>query len=129
MLPRISNVDRLYVMILSFSSIIQVGDSSIVNGFSRAIAVQREAEIFYGNEGNFPSYSVFKKPIPFIPIQEDVSNIPHNLNPIIKVNNIEIIGISSSSILHVGSSKNVSMEARVKHIRHELLIGHEQDAR
>ncbi|MED1470248.1 spore germination protein GerPE [Bacillus salipaludis] len=127
MLQRTSNVDQLNVMVLSYSSIIQLGDSCIVNGFSRAIAVQREAEIFYGNEGNFPTYTVFKKPIPLPPINEAISFIPHNPKPMIKVKKIDIIGISSSSILHVGNSRNISMEARVKHIRQELPFGHEQD--
>ncbi|WP_026574480.1 spore germination protein GerPE [Bacillus sp. UNC438CL73TsuS30] len=127
MLQRTSNVDQLNVMVLSYSSIIQLGDSCIVNGFSRAIAVQREAERFYGNEGNFSTYTVFKKTIPLPPINEAISFIPHNPKPMIKVKNIDIIGISSSSILHVGNSRNISMEARVKHIRQELPFGHEQD--
>jgi spore germination protein PE len=129
MLQRISNVDKLKVMILSYSSIIQLGDSCITNGYSRALAVQREAEQFYGNEGNFPSYSVFTKPIPLPPINEQISTFTHNLNPVIKVNNIDIIGISSSSVLHVGNTRNVSMEVRIKHIRQENLEGHEQDVR
>ena len=129
MLQRISNVDKLNVKILSFSSIIQLGDSCITNGFSRALAVQREKEEFYGNEGNFPSYSVFTKPIPLPPITEEISTFTHNANPVIKVKHIDIIGISSSSILHVGNTRHVSMEVRVKHIRQELLEGHEQDLR
>jgi spore germination protein PE len=124
MLRRISNVDRFEVMIVSFSSIIQVGDSRIVNAFSRAMAIQRETEFFYGNEGNFPSYSVFKRPIPFQPITEPISVQTYNMSPVIKVKNIDIIGISSSSILHIGSSCNVSMEARVKHIRQLEPYGH-----
>lgn len=129
MLQRISNVDKLKVMILSYSSIIQLGDSCITNGYSRALAVQREAEVFYGNEGNFPSYSVFTKPIPLPPINEQITTFTHNLKPVIKVHDIDIIGISSSSILHVGNTRNVSMEVRIKHIRQENLEGHEQDVR
>jgi spore germination protein PE len=117
MLTRTSIVDNLTVDILSFSSIIQLGDSCIVNGFSRAIAVQREAEIFYGNEGSFSSYRVFSEPLPFQPIYEPYLFVQHNPNPLIKVNSIKIIGISSASVLHVGNSQNVSMEARIKHIR------------
>jgi spore germination protein PE len=114
-------------MIASFSSILQLGDSCIINGFSRALAVQREAEIFFGNEGNMSSYSITTKPIPFLPINEALYFTAHNTNPLIKVQNMDIIGFSNSSILHVGNTKNVSLEARVKHIRHELLLGHEQD--
>ena len=129
MLQRLSSVDHLKVMIASFSSILQLGDSCIINGFSRALAVQREAEVFYGNEGNFPSYPVFTKPIPLPPINEQFTTFTHNLKPVIKVQEIDIIGISSSSILHVGNTRNVSMEVRIKHIRQENLEGHEQDVR
>ena len=65
MIQRTSCVDTLNLDIVAFASIIQLGDSCIVNGFSRALAVQREAEIFYGNEGNYSAYPVFSEPIPF----------------------------------------------------------------
>ena len=120
MLQRTSSVDALNVKITSFASIIQLGDSCIINSYSRALAVQREVEIFYGNEGNFSSYRVFSEPIPLPAINENLSYISHHVNPIIKVNRIGIIGISSSSILHVGNSKDISMEVRVKHIRQLL---------
>jgi len=129
MLTRISSVDNLKVKQVAFDSIIQLGDSCILNGFSRAIAVQREAEIFFGDEGNFPSYRIFKKPLPLPPITESITFLRRNINPIIKVNNIDVTAVSSSSILHVGNSRNVSMEARIKHIRQLLLEGHEQDIR
>ncbi len=127
MLQRVSNVDRIDVMVIAFSSILQLGDSCIVNGFSRALAVQREAEIFYGNEGNFPSYNIFSRNIPLPPIYENLNFCSHHSNPLIKVNKIDIIGLSNSSVIHVGNSKNISMESRVMHIRHELPYGHEQD--
>jgi spore germination protein PE len=129
MLERLSNVDRIEVMVTSFSSILQLGDSCIVDAFSRALAVQREAETFFGNEGNLPSFPVTTKPIPFLPINEALSYRVYNSNPIIKVHNLEVIGFSNASILHVGNTKKVSMEARVKHIRQLLPLGHEQDMR
>lgn len=127
MLQRLSKVDFLNVLVASFSSVIQVGDSRKLQAFSRALAVQREAEIFYGNEGNFPSFNISSRPIMFQPITEDISFTAHNSIPIIKVKNIEIIGMSNASVIHVGNSNNVSMESRVKHIRMELPYGHEQD--
>ncbi|WP_312475565.1 spore germination protein GerPE [Neobacillus sp.] len=127
MFQRTSKVDKINVNIISFASLLQLGDSCIINGLSRALAVQREAEIDFGNEGSFADYRVFSEPIPFQPIYEAFSFIPHNPMPLIKVQNIDIIGISSSSILHVGNSKHISMEARVKHIRQLLPEGHEQD--
>lgn len=129
MLERISKVDFLGAKVVSFSSIIQVGDSCILDAFSRALAVQREAEIFYGQEGNTPSFPVTTKPIPFLPINENISIRSHHFNPVIKVQKIDIIGISNASVLNVGTTRNVSMEARVKHIRQLLPHGHEEELR
>jgi spore germination protein PE len=127
MLQRSSYVDNIAVKIVSFSSILQLGDSCIINGLSRALAVQRESEIFLGNEGNFNAYSIFSEPIPFAPVNEPFTFRTHNPKPLIKVQKIDVIGFSSSSILHVGNSKHISMEARVKHIRQLLPHDHEQD--
>jgi spore germination protein PE len=127
MLKRLSNVDRVNVMIATFSSVIQLGDSSIVNGLSDALVVQREEEIFYAKEGNLPSFPVITRPILLPSIDETISFRAHNPNPIIKVKKVDITAISNSSILHVGNNQNVSMEARVKHIRQLLLYGHEHE--
>jgi spore germination protein PE len=117
MLQRTSCVDNIIIKIASFSSTVQLGDSCIINGLSRALAVQREIEFFYGNEGNMANYRVYSEPIPFLPINESFSYSRQNPNPLIKVSKIDITGISSSSLLHVGNSRHISMEARVKHIR------------
>jgi spore germination protein PE len=124
MLQRSSCVDTLKLDIVAFASTVQLGDSCIINGLSRALAVQREEEVFLGNEGSY-NYPVFSEPIPFLPIDEDISYLTHNLNPIIKVKKIRITGMSSASILHVGNGQNISMEVRVKHIRH--LLPHEEE--
>ncbi|MEH7251635.1 spore germination protein GerPE [Neobacillus niacini] len=118
MLQRSSVVNTINVTSASFASIIQLGDSRIINGFSRALAVQREVEFFNSKEGNFLKYSVFSEPTPFLPINESITISTHNSLPIIKVNTLSILAMSSVAILHVGNSENVSMEARVKHIRH-----------
>jgi spore germination protein PE len=120
MLQRTSCVDTIDIKIVSFASLVQLGDSCIINGLSRALAVQREVEVFYGKEGNLSPYLVFSEPIPFLPITEPFTYSRQNPNPLIKVNKIEIIAISSSSLLHVGNSSHVSMETRIKHIRQLL---------
>jgi spore germination protein PE len=120
MLQRTSCVDTINIKTVSFASTVQLGDSCIINGLSRALAVQRETELFYGNEGNLSTYPVYTEPIPFLPINEPFSFSRHNPNPLIKVSEINITGISSSSLLHVGNTRHVSMEARVKHIRQLL---------
>ena len=121
MLQRISCVDQIKIDAVSFSSILQIGDSEQIQALSRALAVQREAEIFLDNEGNFAAFPIFSETIPFQPaVEENVVFSTHNLNPVLKVRNIDILGASSSSVVHLGNSSNIAMEARVKHIRQLL---------
>jgi spore germination protein PE len=127
MLTRISSVDHLFVNQVAFSSIIQLGDSCLLNGFSRALAVQREVEFFNGNEGSFPSYAIFRMPVPLPPIDEVITISRFNPTPIIKANKIHVTAVSNSSLIHVGSTKHVSMEVRIKHIRQLLPREKEQD--
>lgn len=117
MLSRISSVQNFKLGIASFSTVIQIGDSSIVNSFSRALAVQREEELFYGNEGNF-NYSVFKEPIPLQPITESVRMYRQNIIPVIQVPCLNIIGATAASVIHIGSTCHIHLESRIKHIRH-----------
>lgn len=111
--------------IVAFASTVQIGDSCQISGFSRALAVQREAQIFFGNEGSYRAYPVFSEPIPLIPVNETIQFSTENLNPFIKVGYIDILGVSSSSVVHLGNTRHIAMEARVKHIR-QLLPREEQ---
>ncbi|WP_160724646.1 spore germination protein GerPE [Bacillus sp. USDA818B3_A] len=129
MLTRTSSVDHLFINQVAFSSVIQLGDSCYLNGFSRALAVQRETEFFYGNEGNFPSYGIFRRPLPLPPIDESFTFFRYNPIPVIKTNHIHITAVSNSSSVHIGSTKHVSMETRIKHIRQLLPRGNEQETR
>lgn len=52
-----------------------------------------------------------------MPIMEPVYFERVSLNPVIKVDHIDIISISSSAVLHIGNSKNILLESRVKNIR------------
>ncbi|MBU8877411.1 spore germination protein GerPE [Bacillus sp. FJAT-29790] len=126
MLSRTSIVDHIKIDTLIISSVFEIGDSTFIQGFSRALAVHREADTFFGNEGNFQAYPAFTKNIPFPLIEENFFMQSINLNPAIKVNNIDINGVSASSLIHIGSSYHVSMEARVKHIRQLLPRDSEQ---
>lgn len=121
MLQRITCVDNITIDAVSFSSILQIGDSEQIVALSRALAVQREAEIFFDNEGNYNAFPLFSEAIPFQKeMRENVIFSTQNLNPVLKVRNIDILGTSSSSIVHLGNSRNISLEARVKHIRQLL---------
>ncbi|MCA1062000.1 spore germination protein GerPE [Rossellomorea sp. AcN35-11] len=115
MLKRYSIVNDLEGVTLAFSSVYQIGDSQNIYAQSKAFAVQREKEFFLSSEGSFDS-DVFQKPITLPAINPQVSVNRLNLCPI-KVNNMFIRATSASSVIHIGNTRNVYMEARVKNIR------------
>jgi spore germination protein PE len=117
MLKRTSKVNSLKVTSALFSSVIHIGDSKVIHGFSRVIAVQREFELFYANEANFDAYEIFSRTLPVAPITEPITIHSRSLNSLIKVGNINITGISVGAVLHIGSSENAQMEARTINIR------------
>ncbi|NLP50000.1 spore germination protein GerPE [Bacillus sp. RO1] len=117
---RISRVNDINLHSLSFSSYFHIGDSYYINAKSRALAVKREFPRFYGNEGNFSEYPIFSMQSPTPVITERVNMAVNNVNPNICVNSIKIKGVSSSSVLQIGSSQTVCAESRVKHIRQLL---------
>ncbi len=117
MLKRTSVVKSIKADTFGFSSIFEIGDTSYIQCFSRALALQRDTEIFFGKEGKFTEYDIYTEPFIISPITENIYMDTTNLHPIINVKSIDIIGVSASSVLHIGSTKDVSMESRVKHFR------------
>lgn len=115
MFMRYSIVNKLDGITLSFSSLYQLGDSENINALSFAYAVQREKEFFLTSEGSFDS-DVFQGPLKKPPIDPTVRVNRLNLCPI-KVDQIFVKATAFSSIIHIGNTSNVAMEARVKHIR------------
>jgi spore germination protein PE len=118
MLQRTAIVDHIRINTLSFSSIFEIGDTQYIQGFSRAIADQRQKPLFRGDEGSFRRYPIFREQIPLPPIDEAVAVEIIQLNPAVKVRDIDVLGASSSSVVQLGNCKNIFLESRVKHIRH-----------
>lgn len=117
---RISRVNEINLHSLSFSSYFHIGDSCYINAKSRALAVKREFPKFYGNEGNFSDFPIFSLQYPIPSVTENVNMSVSNPNPNICVNHITVKGVSSSSVLQVGSSQTICAEVRIKHIRQLL---------
>ncbi|KIQ95712.1 putative spore germination protein gerPE [Anoxybacillus thermarum] len=116
-MSRLSVVHLLRANAVVFSSVVQVGDSQHIRLSGRAVAVQRQFEYVDSNE--FPLvFPIFTKPIPLPPVDHE-HVCRHTLHdcPLIAVHSIRIIGVSSTSVVHIGSTKNVGAESRVKHIR------------
>ncbi|MDF0726960.1 spore germination protein GerPE [Cytobacillus sp. S13-E01] len=120
MLKRLSVVNNLYVNSLGIGSVLQLGDSTNIRPQARALAVQREYQLFFEEEGNFYSYPIFTEPIPQPLFYEKVYMAEFNEKPIIKVNNVSVTAVSSSAVVQVGSTGDITSESRVKHIRQLL---------
>ncbi|CAM3657475.1 spore germination protein GerPE [Mesobacillus zeae] len=117
---RTSAVENIRVSSLIFSSVLEIGDTTLIEGCSRVLAVQREGETFFGNEGDFLSFKVFTEPIPLAALTEKAAFSKNDLCSFIHVGAINVIGISTSSVMQIGNAGSIQMEARVKHIRQLL---------
>lgn len=117
MKKRQSIVDHLKVVSLAYSAVIEIGDSNMILPNSRALAVQRQFEIFYGNEGNFDTYQIFNRPIPVPDITERIMIKRMNEAPTIHVHSVKVLAGAFSSVIQIGSTNIITGEARVKHIR------------
>lgn len=116
-MSRLSVVHLLRANAVSFSSVVQIGDSQEVRLSARVLAVQRQLE--YVDSREFPlTFPIFAKTIPAPPIDaEPLCRLTFHACPLIAVHSIRIIGISATSAVHIGSTKHVQTESRVKHIR------------
>ncbi|WP_454862108.1 spore germination protein GerPE [Peribacillus frigoritolerans] len=117
MFSRISKVKSIFSDTVSFSSAMQIGDTSYIDGNSLALAVQKKSETFHSVDIHFEDYDIFKRPFYIPRLNEPVISSFSNPNPFIRVGNINIIGVSSSSVVGVGNVGHARMESRVKHIR------------
>lgn len=115
---RTSVVNEAHINSIGTSSVFEIGDCTHIHALSRALAVQREREYFFGNEGHFADYDIFSQDIPFLPITESMAHETIQLHPFIKVNTIKITAIAASSVVQIGSNKHIHAESRIKHIRH-----------
>lgn len=113
-----SVVNMLDIKSVLFGSVIEVGDTVHSRAYTNALAVQRNKELFFVDEGNFKNFKAFNIPIPIPAIPYPMPTIKkYNEFPDIKVGNIHIKAVSSSAIIQVGTTNHVNTEARVLHIR------------
>ncbi|RRN72574.1 spore germination protein GerPE [Peribacillus simplex] len=117
MFSRISKVKSFTAQTLLFSSTIQIGDCSYIDGNSSALAIQKKSETFDSVDVHFEDYDIFKKPIYIPRSNEPVISRFSNPNPFIRVGSVDIIGISASAVAGVGNVGHIRMDSRVKHIR------------
>jgi spore germination protein PE len=116
MKPRRSYVGVVRVVSVGLSSIVKVGDTGELKPSAKIFAVQRQVPVFQTAEGDLSHFPTFSREIP-LPVP-NTRWVMHTQNEAeIEVGQINIIGVSASSIVHIGSVENVKAESRTKHIR------------
>ncbi|WP_161784678.1 spore germination protein GerPE [Halalkalibacter okhensis] len=116
MLKRMSFIDAIKVNNVGLSSILEIGDSYSIKPRTKALAIQRQLEYFYGDEGHFKD-PVFTRPLPQPTFDEPIRFVRYNESPCIKVNNISVTAIAASSVMHIGSTTCIESDSRVKNVR------------
>ncbi|WP_188207096.1 spore germination protein GerPE [Alkalibacillus aidingensis] len=111
------------------SSSIRIGDTKWLTPQSVALAVQREGAYYsreFQERHTFQYYHFMDQPFPkqLQPFQCKVSR--QEKQPI-KVGNINVIGITASSTLHVGSLEHGDAFSKIKHVRQLLEADDEEE--
>ncbi|MED4970987.1 spore germination protein GerPE [Parageobacillus toebii] len=116
-MKRTSMVEYFHGETVIYSSVLQIGDSREITSRSRVLAVQRQYELFFGGEGE-EIFPIFTRPIPKLqPNSNDIFIQTLHQSPVISVRSIRMLAVSTSSVVHIGSTSTVDAEARIKHIR------------
>ncbi|WP_458414380.1 spore germination protein GerPE [Schinkia sp. CFF1] len=123
MQQRLSIVNHMNILSVFLSSIVEIGDSNTILPFAKALAVHREHEALGGGEGSL-NYPIFYRPLPRPILTEQVAVRRINESPKIHVHSVTVIGVSTSSVVHIGSTNHIYGEGRVKHIR-QLISSHQ----
>lgn len=116
-MKRISIVADIKISGITSASLLHIGDSCYIRPRNRVFAVQRQIATFWSNEGDFDSFRIFSQPIPLPTIIPQVHKCVDNWGSVIQVGRVRILGISSSSVMQVGSNRMIDAESRVKNIR------------
>lgn len=120
MWERTSIVNNINVSIVSRGAVFEIGELQFFHTTDNVLAIQREQELFFGNEGNFGDYKVFYTEPEFEPIYEPIQMSFVNANPYIYVGSIHSQAISSSSLLQIGNGRHMRNETRKMNIRQLL---------
>lgn len=120
-MKRVSVVGCLDIGSIQFASVLGVGDAVTLRPRSLALAVQRQVSEFFGNEGNFAEFPIFTRQMKEPPeLEEPVFMKIENREREIRVGCIDVLGVSASSHIQIGSVCSIDADARVKHIRQLL---------
>ncbi|WP_050614269.1 spore germination protein GerPE [Bacillus testis] len=117
MLSRSSHVRQLKIVNIGLSSIMQIGDTSYIDASSQALAVQQDTSYLEDDPDQFENYSVFRYRSPLPVIFEPIHMITNNKCLRINVDLLQVVGMASCSIVHVGNVRHARTATRILNIR------------
>ncbi len=115
MITRISLVDGVVINSVSESAHIQIGDTNEIYAYTNTLAIQQLHANFtndYDEKFEFP-----KKDMAFPLFVDEVTKITFHKQPFIKTGPIRSIGVTNSSLIHIGSIGHMYGQANIRHIR------------
>ncbi|THF72594.1 spore germination protein GerPE [Cohnella fermenti] len=115
---RLVTAGFVYVNTVSSSGIVQFGDAAgATTSTNRLIAVQRAVPIYDKDETRFSAYPLFYK-LKLQPGGEPPARLnSSSAGSPIRVGNVCVLGISTSSVLRFGCSGPIGGESRIVNIR------------
>ncbi|MFJ8257354.1 spore germination protein GerPE [Peribacillus asahii] len=117
MFQRISKSRSLEATSIVFSSTLQIGDCSYIDGTVHALAVQRRSEVLHERDDDFSDYKIFFQPFVFPIITEHLQMRFDNLCPFIETGNIRINAVSTGSVVGIGNVGHIRMTSKIHHTR------------
>ena len=111
------HVDNIKVTSITDSSAFDIGDVAIHTPVSQVLAVQKEGGVHSEEGFAFKNFPIFDRTTAIAPTLTEIHQQTNHHDSNIYVDNVNIIGISTSSAIQVGSVNNIDAEARVKQIR------------
>ncbi len=107
-----------FIEILSvlIASGLLIGDLFRFAPSAKVLAVQKEGPYFIKEEVDFKNYSLFSRlPSPPLP-PVNVETFQYNNAPI-QVDELFVLGVSTTSLVQVGGIEHIDAKARIKHFR------------
>jgi spore germination protein PE len=117
MWQRTSRVEKIVTDVLSFAGVIQLGEIKHLNCYRISFALQREQELFFGNEAPLEIFKKFYQAPEYEPIYEDIQITFQHNNPCIFVKEINLLAVSNDAVLHIGNGDLVELESKTLNIR------------
>ncbi|UOQ46890.1 spore germination protein GerPE [Gracilibacillus caseinilyticus] len=112
-----TRVKQLKMESLSYSSIFQIGDAKKIEPKADVLAVQKEGGISSDKGFELDQYPIFNTEVYPIQDPEIVTGEHCHYHSNISVSTIFINGVSSSSVVQLGSNKHINALSKIKHIR------------